>query len=67
MSKNSGIHIYILILKPEYYYVLKWEILQFIQFPKWRLNLKTLVLLIYQLLFENQYQSPIFMTVINIS
>ena len=46
MSKNSGIHIDILILKPEYYYVLKWEILQFIEFPKWRLNFETLVLLI---------------------
>ena len=51
MSKNFGIHIDILILKPEYYYVLKWEILQFIEFPKWRLYFEILVLLIYQLLF----------------
>ena len=55
MSYNSGIHIDVLILKPEYYYVLKWEILQFIEFPKWRLNFETLVLLFISYYFENPY------------
>ena len=55
MSYNSGIHIDVLILKPEYYYVLKWEILKFTEFPKWRLYFETLVLLFISYYFENSY------------
>ena len=66
MSKNSEIHIDILILKSEYYYVLKWEILPLIDFPNRRLNFETLSVTDLSVIILKIYMSPIFMTIIMI-